>query len=64
MVDSGVVIIFVGGGGVLVVENGFDLFGVEIVIDKDFVFEKFVELISVDLLVILIGVENVYINYN
>ncbi|EHC2217751.1 carbamate kinase [Listeria monocytogenes] len=64
LVDSGVVTISAGGGGVSVVENGLDLSGVETVIDKDFASEKLAELISADLLVILTGVENVFINYN
>ncbi|HAA6843893.1 TPA_asm: carbamate kinase [Listeria monocytogenes] len=64
LVDSGVVTISAGGGGVSVVENGLDLSGVETVIDKDFASEKLAELISADLLVILTGMENVYINYN
>lgn len=64
LVDSGVVTISAGGGGVSVVENGLDLIGVETVIDKDFASEKLAELIGADLLVILTGVENVYINYN
>ncbi|EGF5097926.1 carbamate kinase [Listeria monocytogenes] len=64
LVDSGVVTISAGGGGVSVVENGLDLSGVETVIDKDLASEKLAELISADLLVILTGVENVYINYN
>ncbi|HAO6023408.1 TPA: carbamate kinase [Listeria monocytogenes] len=64
LVDSGVVTISAGGGGVSVVENGLDLSGVETVIDKDFASEKLAELIDADLLVILTGVENVYINYN
>ncbi|EIE8084554.1 TPA: carbamate kinase [Listeria monocytogenes] len=64
LLDSGVVTISAGGGGVSVVENGLDLSGVETVIDKDFASEKLAELISADLLVILTGVENVYINYN
>ncbi|CUK30699.1 Carbamate kinase [Listeria monocytogenes] len=64
LVDSGIVTISAGGGGVSVVENGLDLSGVETVIDKDFASEKLAELISADLLVILTGVENVYINYN
>ncbi|EAE1301215.1 carbamate kinase [Listeria monocytogenes] len=64
LVDSGVVTISAGGGGVSVVENGLDLSGVETVIDKDFASEKLAELIGADLLVILTGVENVYINYN
>ncbi|MBF3375262.1 carbamate kinase, partial [Leptospira borgpetersenii serovar Arborea] len=58
------VTISAGGGGVSVVENGLDLSGVETVIDKDFASEKLAELIDADLLVILTGVENVYINYN
>lgn len=63
LVDSGVVTISAGGGGVSVVENGLDLSGVETVIDKDFASEKLAELVDADALVILTGVDYVCINY-
>lgn len=55
--------VFVGGGGIFVVEIVIGLEGWEVVIDKDFVLEKLVEIIDVDLLIVLIGVDNVYVNY-
>ncbi|WP_019244272.1 MULTISPECIES: carbamate kinase [Bacillus] len=64
LVNNGVVTISVGGGGVSVIEEGQDLVGVEAVIDKDFASQKLAELVDADMLVILTGVDNVYINYN
>lgn len=62
LIKNDIITISCGGGGIPVV--GQELKGVEAVIDKDFASEKLAELISADLLVILTGVENVYINYN
>ncbi|WP_042353034.1 carbamate kinase [Bacillus massiliigorillae] len=64
LVRDGIVTISVGGGGVSVIQDGSDLVGVEAVIDKDFASQKLAELVDADLLVILTGVDNVYINYN
>lgn len=64
LVDSDVVTIAVGGGGIPVVETDGHLAGVEAVIDKDFASAKLAELIDADVLLILTGVDNVYINYN
>lgn len=61
LVNQDVITISVGGGGIPVVGN--DLKGVEAVIDKDFASEKLAELVDADLLVILTGVDYVYINY-
>lgn len=61
LVESDIITISCGGGGIPVV--GADLKGVEAVIDKDFASEKLAELVSADTLIILTGVDNVYINY-
>lgn len=64
LVDNDVITIAVGGGGIPVVEKDGQLVGVEAVIDKDFASAKLAELIDADILLILTGVDNVYINYN
>lgn len=63
LVDQGVVTISVGGGGIPVVETAKGLEGREAVIDKDFASEKLAEIIKADLLIVLTGVDNVYVNY-
>lgn len=64
LVESGVLTISVGGGGIPVIEKEAELVGVEAVIDKDFASQKLAELVKADLLIILTGVDNVYVNYN
>lgn len=64
LVKSGVVTITVGGGGIPVVQRDTTVEGVEAVIDKDFASQKLAELVQADLLVILTGVDNVYVNFN
>ncbi|MBJ8349856.1 carbamate kinase [Streptococcus zalophi] len=66
LVDSGIVVISAGGGGIPVVEDTdtHKLTGVEAVIDKDFASQTLSELVQADLFVILTGVDNVYVNYN
>lgn len=64
LVQNGVITISVGGGGIPVVKKDGQLVGVEAVIDKDFASETLAELIEADTLLILTGVDNVYINYN
>lgn len=64
LVENGVVTISVGGGGIPVIEKDGQLIGVEAVIDKDFASQKLAELVKADLLIILTGVDNVYVNYN
>lgn len=64
LVQSGVVTITVGGGGIPVIKKENGVQGVEAVIDKDFASQKLAELVQANLLVILTGVDNVYINYN
>ncbi|MCD4713971.1 MAG: carbamate kinase [Clostridiales bacterium] len=64
LADSGFVTVCSGGGGIPVVrsENGYE--GVEAVIDKDFASGKLAELLDAKQLIILTGVDNVYINFN
>ena len=63
LVEQGVITISVGGGGIPVVETTTGLEGREAVIDKDFASEKLAEIIDADLLIVLTGVDNVYVNY-
>ena len=63
LVDSGYVVITVGGGGIPVVKKDGRLVGTPAVIDKDFASAKLAELISADMLVILTAVDRVAINW-
>ncbi|MCD6436623.1 MAG: carbamate kinase [Clostridiales bacterium] len=63
LVDSGDIVITVGGGGIPVVKEGNKLLGVPAVIDKDFASEKIAEILDVDYLIILTAVEKVAINF-
>lgn len=64
LIEDDVVTISAGGGGIPVVEtdNGYE--GIEAVIDKDYASGKLAELVEADYLLILTGVDNVYINFN
>ncbi|MBG9982586.1 carbamate kinase [Aerococcaceae bacterium DSM 111020] len=64
LVSNGVITISAGGGGIPVLETENGLEGAEAVIDKDFASAKLAELVEADFLLILTGVDNVYINYN
>ncbi|MGX7419932.1 carbamate kinase [Carnobacterium gallinarum] len=64
LVESGVITIAGGGGGIPVVIRNGSYQGVEAVIDKDFASEKIAVLVKADMLVILTGVDHVAINYN
>lgn len=64
LVEQGNIVISVGGGGIPVIETENGLTGVEAVIDKDFASEKLAELVDADALIILTGVDNVYIDFN
>lgn len=64
LVDQDIITISAGGGGVPVVKSGQAYEGVEAVIDKDFASAKLAELVGADYLLILTGVDNVYVNYN
>ena len=64
LVENGIIPITVGGGCIPVVKMGKELKGIEAVIDKDFASQKLAELILAELLIILPGVNNVYVNFN
>ena len=64
LVEDGTIVISTGGGGIPVYRTNGDIVGVEAVIDKDYASEKLADLIDADVLLILTGVKNVYINYN
>lgn len=64
MIDAGFLTVCAGGGGIPVIRDKEGYVGVEAVIDKDFASAKLAELVAADQLVILTGVENVFINYN
>ena len=63
LVDSGYVVITVGGGGIPVLKKDGRLVGTPAVIDKDFASAKLAELIGADMLVILTAVDRVAINW-
>lgn len=63
LVDSGQVVITVGGGGIPVIAKGNQLLGVPAVIDKDFASAKLAEILDADYLIILTAVEQVAINF-
>ena len=64
MIEQDFVTISAGGGGIPVKQAEFGYTGVEAVIDKDFASAKLAELVEADYLVILTGVDNVFVNYN
>lgn len=64
MLDSGEIVIAVGGGGIPVVrEKDRSLQGIEAVIDKDLAAERLAEGINAQVLMILTDVEQVMLNY-
>ena len=63
LIDSGCVVITVGGGGIPVVRREGKLYGTPAVIDKDFASAKLAELVKADALVILTAVDRVAINW-
>jgi len=64
LVDDGVIVIGVGGGGIPVVKEKNFLKGVEAVIDKDLASSLLASNINADLLLISTNVEKVFLNYN
>lgn len=64
LIENDVVTISAGGGGIPVIKTEEGYRGVEAVIDKDFASGKLAELVNADYLLILTGVDNVYINFN
>ena len=63
LVDQGIVVIAVGGGGIPVIEERGRLKGVEAVIDKDYASALLAEGMKVDLFLISTAVEKVALNY-
>ena len=63
VVNSGAVVITVGGGGIPVIKKDGKLVGVPAVIDKDFASSKIAELLHADALFILTAVDRVAINW-
>lgn len=64
LADSGVVVIAAGGGGIPVVRDSKGrLHGAEAVVDKDLASALLANLLGIDTLVILTGVEQVAVNY-
>lgn len=64
LLESGVVVIASGGGGVPVVKRGGKLIGVEAVIDKDLAGERLATTVQADIFLILTDVDGVALNYN
>ena len=65
LIQAGVVVVAVGGGGIPVVEDEHgDLLGVEAEIDKDFGAALLANMIQADLFIISTAVERVALNYN
>ena len=63
LIDAGVVVISVGGGGIPVIEVDGNYQGTAAVIDKDFASSLLAQLINADLLLISTAVEKVAINF-
>lgn len=64
LVDNGVIVIGVGGGGIPVVKEKNFLKGVEAVIDKDLASSLLASNINAELLLISTNIEKVFLNYN
>lgn len=63
LIDAGVVVISVGGGGIPVIEKDGNYQGTAAVIDKDFASSLLAQLVNADLLLISTAVEKVAINF-
>ncbi len=63
LIDSGFVVIAVGGGGIPVIKSDNTYKGIDAVIDKDFATSLLAEQIKADALIITTGVPRVFINY-
>jgi carbamate kinase len=63
LVDSGFIVITVGGGGIPVIREGNGYQGVPAVIDKDFASRKLADLLDADYLFILTAVDHVSLRY-
>lgn len=63
-VDNKALVIVGGGGGVPTIIQNNEYVPVDGVIDKDFALAKIAEKVDADVLVVLTGVDYVYVNYN
>lgn len=63
LVDDGIITICAGGGGIPVIEEAQEIFGIEAVNDKDFTAQVLADNVHADRLIILTGVAHIYINY-
>lgn len=63
MVQSGLVVIAAGGGGIPVVETEEGLAGIDAVIDKDRSCSRLAQELKADILMILTAVDHVYLHY-
>lgn len=63
LLQSGQVVITVGGGGIPVIEKDDEYFGVPAVIDKDFASALVAKLINADKLIILTAIDKVCVNF-
>jgi carbamate kinase len=64
LIDAGVIVVTVGGGGIPVIDNGRgELMGIAAVIDKDFASSLLARAIHADLFLISTAVEKVALNY-
>lgn len=64
LVEAGVIVISVGGGGIPVIEKEDSLIGVDAVIDKDLASECLAEELDADYLFVLTAVDKIAINFN
>lgn len=63
LVESNAIVVSSGGGGIPVIKEGNEFRGVDAVIDKDLTAEKVAELVEADYLILLTGVDNVFVNF-
>ncbi len=64
LLNSGTIVITVGGGGIPVADDGYLLNGIPAVIDKDKSCSTLASSLKADILLILTAVDYVYINFN
>lgn len=63
LVETGVVVITLGGGGIPVVRDGYRLTGVEAVVDKDLASALLAKRLQVDRLVLSTDVDRIYLDF-
>ncbi len=63
MLKAGIIVIAAGGGGIPVYKKGTKLIGIDAVIDKDLASSCLAKSIGADTLIILTGVDNVFLDY-